>query len=137
MAKFTGGCLCGKIKYSAEADPIFMGVCHCKDCQKGTGAVFNAVVAVPEPALHVTGTPKTFTGKGDSGKAVSRQFCPDCGASLYTTVEVMPGVAMLTAGTLDDSSNYKPSMQIYCDSAQSWVHLGGDIKPFPKMPMPG
>jgi hypothetical protein len=66
-----------------------------------------------------------------------RQFCPDCGASLYTTVELMPGVAMLTAGTLDDSSNYKPGMQIYCDSAQSWVHLGGDIKAFPKMPGPG
>lgn len=137
MSKFTGGCLCGKITYSAEADPIFTGVCHCTDCQRGVGAAFNAVVAVPEPALSVQGSPKTYTGKGDSGKAVYRRFCPDCGATLFTTVEMMPGVAMLTTGTLDDPGLATPAMQIYCDSAQPWVRLEGAMQRFPKMPGPG
>ena len=137
MPQYNGGCLCGKIRYSASADPIFTGVCHCTTCQKGIGAAFNAVVAIPEPALTVTGTPKTYTGKGDSGKALYRRFCPDCGASLFTSAELMPGVVMISTGTLDDTSEVKPGMQIYCDSAQSWVHLGGDIKSFPKMPGPG
>jgi hypothetical protein len=136
MAHFSGGCLCGKVKYSADADPIFMGVCHCTDCQRGVGATFNAVVAVPEPALRVQGTPKVYVGHGDTGKAVSRRFCADCGASLFTTVEMMPGVAMLTTGTLDDASQFKPTMQIYCDSAQPWVKLGGEMQSFPKMPGP-
>ena len=35
--KIEGGCLCGKVRYSADAEPTFVGVCHCKNCQKGTG----------------------------------------------------------------------------------------------------
>jgi hypothetical protein len=46
----------------------------------------------------------------------------------------MSGVVMVAAGTLDDASWVKPAMQIFCDSAQPWVSLGGDIKAFPKMP---
>jgi hypothetical protein len=45
--KLEGGCLCGKVRYSAEAEPAFVGVCHCKNCQKGTGTAFAIVVALP------------------------------------------------------------------------------------------
>jgi hypothetical protein len=44
----------------------------------------------------------------------------------------MPGVAIIYAGTLDDASWLKPSMQIYCDSAQPWVSLGGEMERFAK-----
>ena len=74
--KIEGGCLCGKVRYSADAEPTFVGVCHCKNCQKGTGTAFSVVVALPTPALTVRGTLQTFTGRGDSGKATYRRFCP-------------------------------------------------------------
>ena len=53
--KIEGGCLCGKVRYSADAEPIFVGVCHCTNCQKGTGTAFNVVVALPKPAVGVQG----------------------------------------------------------------------------------
>ncbi len=37
---FTGGCLCGTIRYKCSAEPIVMGNCHCRDCQGGTGSAF-------------------------------------------------------------------------------------------------
>ena len=43
--KIEGGCLCGKVRYSADAEPTFVGICHCKNCQKGTGTAFSVVVA--------------------------------------------------------------------------------------------
>jgi hypothetical protein len=46
----------------------------------------------------------------------------------------MAGIAMVTVGTLDDPSWVKPPMQIYCDSAQPWVSLGGEMQSFQKMP---
>jgi len=67
--KIEGGCLCGKVRYSADAEPTFVGVCHCKNCQKGTGTAFSVVVELPTPALSVQGALQTFTGRGDSGKA--------------------------------------------------------------------
>ena len=44
MAKVTGGCLCGAVRYTAEADTAGAGVCHCRDCQKFTGSAFATVV---------------------------------------------------------------------------------------------
>ena len=137
MPQFTGACLCGKIRYSANADPMFMGVCHCKDCQRATGSAFGAVIAIPEAGLTVHGTPKTFTIKGQSGKDVHRTFCPDCGSTLMTRVDVIPGAVLLATGSLDDASQFKPAMQIFCDSAQPWVQLGGEMHRFPGMPPAG
>jgi hypothetical protein len=135
--KIEGGCLCGKVRYSAEAEPAFVGVCHCKNCQKGTGTAFGSVVALPKPAVHVQGTLKTYEGRGDSGKAAYRRFCPECGSSIVQEVEVMPNMVMIPTGTLDDTSWVKPGMEIFCSSAQPWVSLGGERQRFPKMPMPG
>jgi hypothetical protein len=134
MAKITGGCLCGKVRYSTDAEPLFTGVCHCRNCQKESGGAFAVIVGVPQSALTLQGDAKTYADRGDSGKAMYRRFCPDCGSTLMDEAEAMPGVTMIQVGTLDDASWVKPAMQIYCDSAQPWVQLGGDMVRFPKMP---
>jgi hypothetical protein len=90
----------------------------------------------PSPRLTVQGQVKTYEDRGDSGKAMYRRFCPDCGSTLMDEAEAMPGVTMIQAGTLDDASWVKPAMQIYCESAQPWVQLAGDMARFPKMPPP-
>ena len=46
MPQITGGCLCGQVRYSGTADPMFTGVCHCKDCQKETGTAFNIFASI-------------------------------------------------------------------------------------------
>jgi hypothetical protein len=134
MAAISGGCLCGKVRYTANAEPMFSGVCHCHDCQKFSGTAFAAVVAMPKAAVSVTGTLKTFTKNGDSGQPIHRRFCPECGSGIIDEADVMPGAVMLNIGTLDDATWVMPASQIYCDSAQHWVQLGGEMKRFAKMP---
>jgi len=134
--KIEGGCLCGKVRYAGEAEPIFVGVCHCTTCQKGSGTAFNSVVAVSKPAVSVTGTVSTYEGRGDTGNPTYRRFCPACGSPVQIEAAVMADVVMIPVGTLDDPGAVKPAMQIYCDSALPWALLGG-LQRFPKMPMPG
>jgi hypothetical protein len=136
MATITGSCLCGKIRYRAEAEPKFVSLCHCRDCQKFTGSAFATVVALPKAALTVTGDLKAFTKPGDSGKPIARFFCPDCGASIMDEAEALPGIVMIAAGTLDDASWVKPRSEIYCASAQPWVRFGAELelKSFAKVP---
>lgn len=136
MPQISGSCRCGQVRYLANAEPMFTGICHCKSCQKESGTAFNIVVAVPQAALKIEGSPKAFVSKGDSGQEVVARFCPNCGSTILSEPAMLPGASILRAGTLDDTSWLKPTMEIYCDSAQSWVQLGGGMQRFPKMPTP-
>ena len=53
--KIEGGCLCGKVRYSADAEPTFVAVCHCKNCQKGTGTAFSGCRGVANGGTDGTG----------------------------------------------------------------------------------
>src|SRR5690242_4500446 len=93
MPQMTGGCLCGKVRYTANAEPIFIGVCHCTNCQKQSGTAFSVVVAIPKSALSITGTTKSFQDKPDSGQPMARIFCPECGSPIMSDATVLPDVA--------------------------------------------
>jgi hypothetical protein len=80
------------------------------------------------------GTVKTFRDVGDSGKAVSRHFCPECGSQIIFEADVMPDLTFIQAGTLDDTSFLDPKMHVWCDSAQSWVQIPEGGQRFPKAP---
>ena len=71
MPQIAGGCLCGKVRYSASGDPVFVGVCHCTDCQKFTGSAFAVVVGLPKSALTIQGPLSTFDKTGDTAQNVS------------------------------------------------------------------
>jgi hypothetical protein len=137
MPAISGRCVCGQATYSATAEPIFTGLCHCKTCQRVTGSSFGAVVAIPAPSLTVTGDVTQYDRIGDSGQATHRSFCPVCGASIALSADIMSGIVMLPIGTLDDTDWVKPTMQIYCQAEQGWLDLGGEMQRFDRMPDPG
>jgi hypothetical protein len=64
---------------------------------------------------------KAYDDAGDSGRYVLRQFCPNCGSSLMADVDAMPGVKVVLAGSLDEPAVFKPTMEIFCASAQPWM----------------
>ena len=134
MAQIEGRCLCGQVHYRADEEPTFVGICHCTDCQKFTGSAFSTIVGVPARALKVSGSLKTFTKIGDSGKPIHRRFCSECGSGIMDEADALPNIVMVNVGTLDDRSWVNPRSQVYCNSAQPWVQLGGEMKRFEKMP---
>jgi hypothetical protein len=133
-SKFKGGCLCGSIRYEGSADPAMAGNCHCRDCQKSTGGAMASVLAAPAGTIKITGKPKYFAVKGESGKSVQRGFCADCGSPLFSKVEAIPDMLFVKAGTLDDPTYFKPAFDIFTSSAQPWDHMNPALPKFPKMP---
>jgi len=88
--EIKGGCLCGAVRYTTEADPTSATVCHCRDCQKFTGSAFAALVRVPKEALTIEGTLRTFSSLGGSGNPILRHFCPECGSSIAEEPRTRP-----------------------------------------------
>jgi len=121
--KYSGQCLCGEISYSVDADPVFSGNCHCKDCQRSSGSAFIPAMVFPEKAVAVSGEVKYFESQADSGDIHKRGFCPNCGSQLFARFSNMPEMLGIKAGTLNDSSNYVPQLEFHVDSAASWEFM--------------
>jgi hypothetical protein len=118
----TGHCLCGGVTYTVDAEPMAEAACHCADCQRQTGNPFSVVVAVPRQSLNVEGsTLASFATIGeDHGGETQRYFCSACGSPIFSAATVLPDVAFLKAGSLDDASWLNPTVEAWTSSAQPW-----------------
>jgi hypothetical protein len=99
MADITGGCLCGRVRYAVTGEPLFSGLCHCRNCQRYTGSSFEAFMALPIASVSTTGELKTFEHAGGSGRLVYRRFCPNCGSGVVN-IDPHAGLTIVLAGTL-------------------------------------
>ena len=113
MDRFTGGCLCGDVRFIAAGEPNRVGVCHCLDCRKHHGALFHASAIFPAGAVTVSGETRDYAG---------RHFCPRCGSSVFgrsgDEVEV-------NLGSLDAPNQFVPSYELWTIRRESW------LPPFP------
>ena len=130
-----GGCLCGQVRYTIEAEPVGSRMCWCRDCQRIASGSATVNVLVPEEAVHFTGEIGIFEMTADSGNTVERGFCPKCGAQLYSRTVTPKGMPMrIRAGTLDDPELMAPQAIIWASSAPSWAMLDPKLPQFPKAP---
>lgn len=134
MTTFSGGCLCGAVRYTCSAEPMMAGHCHCDDCRRTSGTGHCSHMAVPEDGLTINGDTKAYERAADSGHVVARHFCPTCGAAVFSRNSSMPGMTFLRASSLDDLEVFKPQMHVYASRAASWDQPGGGLPTFEKMP---
>ena len=133
MAKIAGSCLCGQVKYQSEADALLTVLCHCKNCQKQSGTTYSTNIAMPRGSLNIEGEMAVYVDTGDSGLKVNRYFCGNCGSSIMSEPEAIETLSIVKVGTLDDTSWVRPSMEIYCDSAQDWTKVIPELQSHPGM----
>src|SRR5579863_8124980 len=92
---------------------------------------FASIMAFEAGAITVTGLLKTYTEPGgQSGEPFHRRFCAECGTPVIWEREGGPRT-LITAGTLDDKSLFKPRISIFCASAQPWVPITQDTENLP------
>ncbi len=125
MADFaTGGCLCGAVRYRCAEAPLMTGSCHCRDCQRATGAAFATLVIFAKGIVTVDGDALVMRAyTGESGKKVYRSHCAECGSPVLAEYDVTPDFIAVMAGTLDDPGLVEPQWCIYTASKQPWVEL--------------
>ena len=125
--RIEGACHCGFITVEAEADPEKVTICHCTDCQTGTGSAFRVSIPVPGPSFKMTGQPTAYLKTtADSGNPRVQTFCPKCGTPIYSTSPgdgVQPSY-MVRVGILKQRDQLAPKRQNWFRSARRWVtHL--------------
>ena len=121
----TGGCLCGAIRYTIDAQIPGLRACHCINCQKSSGAGGTVNAVVPSDKFKITkGTTRKYDDSATrSGRVLSRHFCENCGSPIYSHRNPNPGFVVVRAGTLDDKSGLKIAGNIWTSTAASWSHI--------------
>ncbi len=122
--KIDGRCHCGAITIEAEADPDKVAICHCTDCQTGTGSAFRISIPVPGASFKMTGQPTLYLKTtAESGQPRLQAFCGKCGSPIYSTTigEGVQPSYMVRVGILRQRDQLSPRRQQWFRSARAWV----------------
>ncbi|MDC0658267.1 GFA family protein [Leisingera sp. SS27] len=136
MPGAKGGCLCGAIRYEIARQPAKVTLCHCRFCQRATGAAYMIQPAFAAADFKLRkGTPKNYSHiSAGSGKEIRVRFCGTCGTKLFQAFERFEGAIGLFSGTLDDPGwlEISPvnSKHIFLKSARSETVIPADTPVF-------
>jgi len=124
-----GGCTCGSIRYKMMSKPMFVHCCHCRWCQRETGASFalNAMIEADRVCL-LKGTPEIINTPSNSGRGQKISRCPNCHIAVWSNYAGAGDcVHFVRVGTLDNPDSLSPDIHIFTASKQPWLVLPADI----------
>jgi hypothetical protein len=126
---FDGGCTCRFVRYRMTTRPLFVHCCHCRWCQRETGASFalNALIEADRvQPLH--GEVEVINTPSNSGKGQKISRCPRCRIAVWSNYTgAGDAVRFIRVGTLDEPDRLPPDIHIYTGSKQPWVVLPADV----------
>lgn len=123
-----GGCDCRQVRYRLLAPPMFVHCCHCRWCQRESGASFalNALIEADRLEL-IAGEPELVDTPSESGLGQQIARCPTCRVALWSHYAgAGPYVSFVRVGTLDQPDRLPPDIHIFTSSKQPWVRLAPD-----------
>ena len=130
--KIEGGCRCGAVRYrlaAAGLPPVY--ACHCHQCQRWSVSAFSLQALVPEDSLQVEG-PIVVYEKVTGDRTSTQRICGTCHSRIFNTNTRRPGIAVLRAGTLDQSEGLDCRAHIYTAFKQAWVVLPEGVAQWPE-----
>lgn len=126
---FSGGCLCGALRYESKEKAIETGYCHCTICRKSTSAPLVAFASFPvESFLYTKGTPSIY----QSSSTGTREFCSKCGTQICHREIDNPETVDVNSGTLDDISSVPPKFHIYTKDSVPWLEVNDELPRYSK-----
>ena len=129
----TGGCLCGAVRYEADGEATYAGLCYCGDCRKASGGGSIGFMSFPASAVRFSCPARPFGSQALRGVA-TRNFCPTCGGLVFGGVVGESDTHTIYAGSLDDASRFRPTMAIFNRSRPAWAPLPPGLDVFETMP---
>lgn len=131
---FDGGCTCGHVRYRMTSKPMFVHCCHCRWCQRQTGAAFalNALIEADRVQL-LQGEVEIVPVPSPSGRGQKISRCPKCRIAVWSNYGgAGDAVHFIRVGTLDDPDRFPPDIHIFTSSKQPWVMLPPGARAVPE-----
>lgn len=121
MTDMTGGCACGKVRYTAAIEDSEAYLCHCRMCQRASGGVSVPYKNLSKASVQWEWEPDYF----ESSPIARRAFCSKCGTTL--SFEFREGDRMdLTIGSFDEPRRFVPKYHFGSEGMhRAWLNTEG------------
>jgi hypothetical protein len=124
MSVHEGGCLCGKLRFRVTAPALDSGYCHCRMCQRNSGAPVVAWATFPAASFSWTaGDPATYPSSAEA----SRRFCASCGSYLVFVSAQSPGEISVNTASFDSPEAFPPRKHIFVESRLPWFRTADNL----------
>jgi hypothetical protein len=130
---YSGGCLCGALRYEVRGEPRFVVHCYCEDCRRESGSDHLTHMAVPIESVAISGAVRAFDKPHPNG-TIRRLFCPSCGTTILGQPASMAGTSNIRMGTLDDVGDLKPTVAVFVSRVRGWTRVDPDVVRFAELP---
>lgn len=122
---FTGGCLCGAVRFTIDQPLSVASYCHCTRCQRRTGTAASAQVRVAPGSFHlVEGADAVRAYRPPAG--FEKAFCGSCGSHLFSRRPDDDTVMAVRLGAFDHDPGVRPSYRQFVDYAAAWEPIPDD-----------
>lgn len=131
-----GGCVCNKIRYSISGSPLRVTICHCTWCQRRTGSAFGVelVFEKDQVVFHSDSVSVYRHVSDESSRWLDQQFCNTCGSNIGLTLEAVPSIQSISAGSLDDQNwselTRLDRRHVFTRSARQWSVIPEDVEQY-------
>jgi hypothetical protein len=129
-----GGCDCRAVRYRMLTEPMIVHCCHCRWCQRETGASFalNAMIEA-DRVINLAQEPPLIDTPSSSGKGQRVARCPTCRIAVWSNYAGSgPCIKFVRLGTLDDTQALRPDVHIFTESKQAWVQIPAEDRQVPQ-----
>ena len=118
-----GGCDCRFVRYRITSPPLFVHCCHCRWCQRESGASFALNAMIESDRVQRLGVePEIVDTPSDSGLGQKIARCPNCRVAVWSHYAGSgPVTSFVRVGTLDNPDLLPPDVHIFTASKQPWV----------------
>jgi hypothetical protein len=124
MTSRRAECPCGQLSATCSGEPFRIAVFHCLACKRKTGSAFGFGAWFSKNDVLTEGRASEFVRVGDDGGRITNGFCPNCGATVFWSIDTLPGVVAVSAGGFADLSFPPPSVSVYHESRRyPWVEI--------------
>lgn len=128
MAHYEGGCLCGQVRWRATAEPANVRLCHCRLCQRWTGAPFFARAIFQDADFVWSGE----TTSAPTSSRIDRKSCARCGTPMFACPNDAPARIGVAIATCDDRHALEPTVHIWVDEKVGWLTLDDGLPRHPQ-----
>ena len=116
-------CDCRQLSVTVKAEPYAIVQCHCRACQRRTGAPYGVGVYCQKSDCEISGDSNSYIRKGGSGSDFENRFCPSCGTTVYWLTPFHTEGIGIAYGCFDGDELPAPDRSVWESERHHWVEF--------------